>query len=102
MQHAQTCLANNTCWAAFEAVQKTQITLCSFERSIRIPWRLSPDGGWSMTETLEAFRTHLANQDRSQLTINGYLADLAHFSRWFEQTNGEAFSPQAVTPYRRA
>lgn len=51
-----------------------------------------------MTETLEAFRTHLVNQDRSQLTINGYLADLEHFGRWFEQTNGEPFSPQAVTP----
>lgn len=51
-----------------------------------------------MTETLEAFRTHLVNQDRSRLTVNGYLADLVHFNRWFEQTNGEAFSPQAVTP----
>jgi len=51
-----------------------------------------------MTEIFDAFRTHLANQDRSQLTINGYLADLEHFGRWFEQTNGEPFSPQAVTP----
>ena len=51
-----------------------------------------------MTEIFDAFRTHLANQDRSQLTINGYLADLQHFGRWFEQTNGEPFSLQAITP----
>ncbi len=51
-----------------------------------------------MTESLEAFRTYLVNQDRSSLTVNGYLADLKHISRWFEQTNGEPFSPQALTP----
>ena len=29
-----------------------------------------------MTEIFDGFRTHLSNQDRSHLTINGYLADL--------------------------
>jgi integrase/recombinase XerC len=47
---------------------------------------------------LEAFETSLENQDRSPLTIRGYLADLRHFMRWFEQANGEAFTIQAVTP----
>ena len=98
MPHAQNRLANNTCWAALNTVQETQITPCSFELIIKLPWRWSPDGGWSMTEIFDAFRTHLANQDRSQLTINGYLADLEHFGRWFEQTNGEPFSLQAITP----
>jgi integrase/recombinase XerC len=49
-------------------------------------------------ETLTNFADHLTNQDRAALTIRGYLADLKHFSGWFEQTNGEPLSPQAVTP----
>jgi site-specific recombinase XerD len=51
-----------------------------------------------MTEPFVAFRVYLIERDRSQLTINGYLADLSHYRRWFEQTNGEPFSPQVVTP----
>ncbi|RPH61993.1 MAG: recombinase [Chloroflexi bacterium] len=47
---------------------------------------------------LTSFERHLFNQDRSVFTIRGYLADLKHFSDWFEQTNGEQISPQAVTP----
>jgi hypothetical protein len=48
MPHAQTCLANNTCWAAFEAVQKTQITPCIFEfiqntLALVARWRLEYD-----------------------------------------------------------
>ena len=49
-------------------------------------------------ETLTKFADHLTNQDRAALTIRGYLADLKHFSGWFEQTNREPLSPQAVTP----
>ena len=49
-------------------------------------------------ETLTKFADHLTNQDRAGLTIRGYLADLKHFSGWFEQTNREPLSPQAVTP----
>jgi len=30
--------------------------------------------------------------------VKGYLSDLRCFVRWFEQTNGEAFTLQAVTP----
>jgi len=44
------------------------------------------------------FRAYLTNQDRSERTISGYLADLGHVARWFEQTNGEALSPQRLTP----
>lgn len=51
-----------------------------------------------MMSLLTAFETHLLNQDRSALTIKGYLSDLAHFSRWFSQTNGEQLSPQGITP----
>jgi len=49
-------------------------------------------------ESLTAFKNHLIEQDRSERTISGYLADQGHFARWFEQTNGEALSPQRLTP----
>jgi integrase/recombinase XerC len=44
------------------------------------------------------FEDYLSDQDRSPLTTRGYLADLEHFSRWFSQTNGEALSPERLTP----
>ncbi len=47
---------------------------------------------------LNAFETHLLNHDRAPLTVKGYCADLKHFSRWFEQTNGEQLSPERITP----
>lgn len=47
---------------------------------------------------LEAFYAFLDQQDRSPLTVRGYQADLAHFKRWFEQTNGEPLTVEAVTP----
>lgn len=46
----------------------------------------------------EAFTTYLEEKDQSPATVRGYLADLPIFVRWFEETNGEPFSPQAVTP----
>jgi integrase/recombinase XerC len=46
----------------------------------------------------DKFSSHLQQQDRSETTIRGYLNDLQAFSRWFEQTNGEAFSPSSLTP----
>ena len=51
-----------------------------------------------MSDLFEQFKTYLADHDRAALTIAGYLSDLRLFARWFEQTNGEAFTPQAVTP----
>jgi len=47
---------------------------------------------------LQDFETYLQGQDRAALTVKGYCTDLKHFMRWFEQTNGEAFSLPAVTP----
>ena len=51
-----------------------------------------------MRDLFEQFEAYLADHDRAPLTIAGYLSDLRLFARWFEQTNGEAFTPQAVTP----
>ena len=47
---------------------------------------------------LELFQEYLNQQDRSPLTIRGYLADLKSFATWFHQTNGEVFTPTEVTP----
>lgn len=47
---------------------------------------------------LNHFSSHLQHQDRSETTIRGYLNDLQAFARWFEQTNGEVFSPERLTP----
>jgi len=44
------------------------------------------------------FRDYLLARDLAPATVQGYLADLEAFSRWFEQTNGEALTPAAVTP----
>lgn len=49
-------------------------------------------------EILNRFTDYLKNQDRSPSTAKGYRADLTHFIRWFEQTNGESFALQFVTP----
>ena len=49
-------------------------------------------------DTLTPFAQYLSDQDRSPLTASGYLADIKHFSAWFEQTNHEAFCPERVTP----
>ncbi len=50
------------------------------------------------TQTLERFTTWLSDQDRSDKTINGYLADLERFAIWFSQTNGEPLTPARLTP----
>lgn len=47
---------------------------------------------------LDDFETYLTEQDRATLTIRGYLTDLRQFVRWFEQTNGQSFTIEAVTP----
>ncbi|MCJ7662084.1 MAG: tyrosine-type recombinase/integrase [Anaerolineales bacterium] len=39
----------------------------------------------------------LSAQGRSEHTISGYLSDIAHFSSWFEITNGEHLTPQGLT-----
>lgn len=47
---------------------------------------------------LSGFEHYLEEQDRSPLTVSGYLTDLQQFIRWFEQTNGESFSLPGITP----
>ena len=51
-----------------------------------------------MNKLLTNFQKYLDDQDLSPLTVKGYLADLRHFARWFEQTNGEALTVQRITP----
>jgi integrase/recombinase XerC len=51
-----------------------------------------------MDKLLTKFQNHLNDQDLSPLTIRGYLSDLGHFARWFEQTNGEVLTVQRITP----
>ncbi len=51
-----------------------------------------------MNKLLDQFQEHMNSLDLSPLTIRGYIADLSHFSRWFEQTNGEALTIQRITP----
>ena len=46
----------------------------------------------------QGFRDYLQTRDLSRSTVAGYLADLRQFARWFEQTNGEPLTPEAVTP----
>ncbi len=46
----------------------------------------------------DLFRVYLQSHDRARATVRGYVADLRQFARWFEQTNGEVLTPEAVTP----
>jgi site-specific recombinase XerD len=52
----------------------------------------------TVANPIELFFTDLERQEASALTIRNYGSDLAHFSRWFEGSNGEPFSPAAITP----
>ena len=47
---------------------------------------------------VKEFENYLLENNKAVLTVKGYLSDLRCFVRWFEQTNGEAFTLQAVTP----
>ena len=51
-----------------------------------------------MNKLLNEFEQHLNDLDLSPLTARGYLADLRHFARWFEQTNGEGLTLPRITP----
>ena len=51
-----------------------------------------------MMNLFEEFQKHLEGLDLSTLTVRGYLADLQHFSRWFEQTNEEGLTVERITP----
>ena len=47
---------------------------------------------------LQAYENYLIANDKAPQTVRGYLSDLRMFERWFEQSTGEAFEPQAITP----
>ena len=49
-------------------------------------------------DILDEFKTVLIEQDCAVLTVRGYVADLRLFRVWFEQTNGEAFCMEIITP----
>lgn len=56
---------------------------------------------------IETFADFLADQDRSPLTIRGYLADLELFARWLETLQGKPLEPAGldsadVRAYRQA
>src|SRR4051812_45927260 len=55
-------------------------------------------GSPTMTEELTLFLSELGRQEAAANTVASYRADLQLFARWFEATNGEAFSAAAVTP----
>lgn len=47
---------------------------------------------------MDDFEAYLREKDRSESTISGYLRDLRLFARWFQETNREDLTPEAVTP----
>jgi integrase/recombinase XerC len=47
---------------------------------------------------VKEFEDYLLENDKAVLTVKGYISDLRCFVRWFEQTNREVFTLQAVTP----
>lgn len=50
------------------------------------------------TTSFPEFERWLANQDRAEKTIHGYLADIKVFSAWFEQVNADELTPLRLTP----
>lgn len=49
-------------------------------------------------DELSVFERWLREQDRSEVTVRGYLADVRRFAAWYRQTNGEEMRVEAVTP----
>ena len=47
---------------------------------------------------LEQFEHSLALRDLSANTLKAYIRDLRLFAKWFEGTNGDRFTPPAITP----
>ena len=51
-----------------------------------------------MSDHLSTFEKSLQAEGKSPLTIKGYLSDMRTFAQWFEETTGEPFQPQTITP----
>lgn len=47
---------------------------------------------------LSDYKAYLQNEDRSDLTIKVYVADVETFSSWFEKQNQEVLELARVTP----
>jgi integrase/recombinase XerC len=52
----------------------------------------------SPQQIINQYRDHLTRAGKSPHTIRAYVQDVTAFARWFEQTTGRAFNPQAVDP----
>lgn len=46
---------------------------------------------------LEPFAQHLRERDRAAATVQSYCRELVRFAAWFQQTNGQALTPAALT-----
>jgi site-specific recombinase XerD len=46
---------------------------------------------------LDEFQAYLLSEDRSPVTITGYLGDVRLFAQWFEMQSGEPLTPKALT-----
>lgn len=46
----------------------------------------------------QEYRDYLASRTSSSQTARGYASDVTFFARWFENTLGETFSPDRITP----
>ncbi len=59
---------------------------------------MQQSAGDNSAPNLDDFQTWMAEWDKADSTIRGYLATVRIFARWFEKRNGEDFTPLAVTP----
>ena len=50
------------------------------------------------TDDIADFIGELARQEVAEKTVRSYRSDLAHFTRWFEGSTGDAFRAAAATP----
>ena len=46
---------------------------------------------------MQEFASYLRERGRAERTVLGYLADLAHFARWFADTAGRELAPRLLT-----
>ena len=51
-----------------------------------------------MNHVLQDYRDYLYDLDKSEKTIQAYMADLRAFSHWFETETGEPLIPEYITP----
>jgi site-specific recombinase XerD len=56
------------------------------------------DASCSSRAAVDAFIQHLAQSERSPLTLKNYRCDLEAFARWFGQTTGDTLEPAHLTP----